>query len=671
MGNLENKKYELTELMKEIVETLNKACIAYYTTEKTIMSDVEYDILYDKLKLLEEETGIILANSPTQKAGYEVKSELETVIHNHPMLSLDKCHSVKEILKFADGKDIVGSVKMDGLTISLGYENGKLVSAETRGDGTVGKDVLHIIKTMKNIPITIPFTDTLTIDGEAIITYADFEKINAKIDNEEDKYKNPRNLASGTLNLLDASISTERNLKFIAWKLIKRGKEKLTTTTESFEFLKSLGFDVVPYININNGEVTEKHLQTLKTMAEEKDYPMDGVVLTYDDISYGESLGKTSKFPKHSIAYKFEDETVETKATRMEWQVSRTGKITPVAYFEPVECEGSTIECASVHNVTIFNEMQLGEGDKLLVYKANLIIPQIKENLTKSNTFKVPKKCPCCGKKVEIRRDNATDVLYCTNEDCEAKILKKLSHFVSKNAMNIDGLSDSTLEKLMDLGCLTVNPVELYYLFSWKDYLYEVDGLGKKSVDKLLDSIEKSRNVKLENFLYALGIPNVGKDASKKISELCDGDYKKFIAMLNMGYDFKQVDTFGDVIATSIYTWYNDIMSDSDKVFDYNSLVDRMNFIIPKKNEKKTKSDKLANKTICVTGKLNHYKNRDDLVADIEINGGKVTGGVTKKTDYLLTNDTESGSGKNKKAKELNIPIISEEDFMKMIGKML
>lgn len=657
---------EKIKRIKGLVKNLNVYRNAYYNNSESQISDYEYDNLFDELKQLEDETGVIMSNSPTQTVGCEVKSKLEKVKHSHPMLSLDKTKSVEDLVKFAGDKDCLLSLKMDGLTVLLTYDKGELIQAESRGNGEIGELITHNAKVFTNIPLNIEYKGRLEVEGEAIITYPDFEKINSKL-SETDKYKNPRNLASGSVRQLDSNIAAQRYIKFIAWKVPEIEDEIKSDDSFLFrlQFVKNLGFDVVPLFTYTNKssdkENIYKIIESLKNKASEQGFPIDGLVMVYDSISYGESLGMTGHHPRHSIAFKFFDDEEETTLIDIGWQVGKTGVITPVAYFKSVELAGTTVEKASLHNISIIEKLELGIGDKITVYKSNEIIPQIRDNLTRSNTWTFPDECPVCGGITKIVKENDSKVLMCDNPNCKGKLLGKLTNFVSKNAANIDGLSEQTLEKLIELGWLN-SFKDIYRLSERKDEMSKLDGFGKKSVEKLLDAIEKSRNITLDRFIYALCIPLIGRSASKDISKACaNGDVQQFITIMSLEgeYAFIGLNGFGKEMCKSIVHWWAD-----NKQMFY-ELMEEFTF---EKVEEKSSGVDLSGKTFVITGSLSHYKNRDELVGVIEGLGGKVSGSVSAKTSYLINNDKLSNSSKNQKAQKLNIPIISEEDFIKMIS---
>lgn len=645
--------------IKELIEILNNASFNYYNSNP-IMSDYEWDKLYDELKLLEQETNIIYSNSPTQNVGCKVLDKIEKVTHNHPMLSLDKCHSEKDLIDFAKDKDCILSVKCDGLTTSLHYINGKLIGAESRGNGIEGGNILENVMTIKNIPLNVPYKEELIIDGETIIDWNTFNKINEGLPTGQDKFKHPRNLASASLNVLDTKIAASRNMRFIAWRVIKGLNCK--SVFFSLKEAEKLGFEIVPMWTYTNKSSDKENISTmlsdLQDKADNLGIPYDGAVMTYDDIEYGKSLGRTEKFFKHSIAYKYEDELYETNLNDIEWNTSKTGLINPVAVFEPVDLDGAITTKATLHNISYIEKLQLGIGDTIQVYRANMVIPKVHDNLTRSNTWKLPDKCPCCGGNVEIHNENGSKTLHCMNNDCKAKLLGKLSHFVSKNAINIDGLSEQTLQKFIDLGWLNTFK-DIYYLSDHKEEMYKLDGFGKKSVDKLLESIEKSRNTTLDRFIYGLCIPLIGRTASKTITKEFNNQPEEFYNIWCHGYDFTKLNDFGDTMNNSMqdfiknnYRWIAVLIGE---------------FIFRESDNNDNIKQVLEGKTFVITGSLRFYKNREELAAVIERNGGKISGSVSAKTSYLINNDVTSTSGKNKKANELGIPIISEGEFVQMI----
>lgn len=639
--------------VKELVAQLNTYRNAYYNNSESQISDYEYDNLFDELKSLEDETGVIMSNSPTQTVGYEVKSKLEKVKHSHPMLSLDKTKDVNDLIAFSSGRDCIVSLKLDGLTILNTYNNSTLIQAETRGNGEEGEIVTHNARVFDNLPSSIPYDRKFEIEGEAIITQYDFEKINVN-----GEYKNSRNLASGSVRQLDSNVTKDRHVRFVAWKI----PFGVTAYSIGFDIAARYGFEVVPYEKYNSSK-DDIHviIEKLKTVAGEKGYPIDGLVITYDNIEYGKSLGMTDHHPKHSLAFKFYDEEVTTTLRDIEWSMGKTGSLCPVAIFDSVEIDGTEVSRASVHNWSMVQDLELGIGDTITVYKANMIIPQIADNLTRSGNATFPDECPICGGLTKIVKDNDTKVVVCDNPNCKGKLLGKLTHFVSKNAANIENLSEQTLEKLIELGWLN-SFQDIYRLSEHKDEMSKLDGFGKKSVEKLLDAIEQSRSITLDRFIYALCIPLIGRSASKDIAKYCNYNTEKFRDTIRFNYDcnnFINISGFGVEMCKSISSWWK------ENEYIFYELIKEFTF---KKVEEKSSGVDLSGKTFVITGSLTHYKNRDELVSVIESMGGKVSGSVSAKTSYLINNDVTSTSGKNKKAKDLGIPIISEEDFLKMIG---
>lgn len=634
------------ERIKTLVTLLNKASDSYYNTGDTIMEDYEFDTLLEELRSLEQETGFVMATSPTHKVGYEVKSELKKIKHNHLMLSLAKTKNWNEFIRYFDSKDVIGMVKMDGITGSLRYINGELVSAETRGNGEIGEDIFHNIKTVKTVPQKIPYKDELIVDGEIICTYEDFEPFSTE-------YKNPRNFASGSIRLLDSNECTKRPLTFVAWNVIK-GFDDENSFLRKLVLIDELGFTVVPWTSSFDWDAKEFLVNKAKKLG----YPIDGLVGRFDDIKYGESLGTTSHHSNAAYAFKFGDETYETVLRDVEWNTTRTGIIAPVAVFDEVDLDGALTTRATLHNLSIIEQLELGIGDTITVYRSNMVIPKIEDNLTRSNTLKIPTTCQCCGYPTEVKYTDNSKVLMCTNPDCPAKKLARFTHFVSRKCMNIDGLSEKTLSLLISNN-LVKNFRDIYHLKEHVGKLCTLDGMGKKSVENLLNSIEKSRDVKLENFIAALGIPNIGLSAAKAISKKFNGSHYDFVlALANDNYDFSQIDDFGEITNKSLHDWWHS----KDPMVEL--LPMEVNFIV---DDGAISSASLDGKSFCITGNLIHYANRDTLVKVIEDNGGKYVSSVSKKTDYLINNDKNSTSGKNKKAIDLSIPIISEEDFLNMI----
>lgn len=646
-------KVDKKERIKELVDILNKASKAYYQDAKEIMSNFEYDALYDELVQLEKDTGIVLANSPTVNVGYEVVSELPKEQHESPMLSLDKTKEVSVLADFAGDKKSLLSWKLDGLTVVLTYEQGILFKAVTRGNGEIGEVITNNAKTFKNIPLSIPYEGRLVLRGEAIIKYSDFEKINREIEDAQAKYKNPRNLCSGSVRQLNSEITAKRNVNFIAFALISAENVYFKNSIEQqYLWLEQQGFEVV-----ERKEVTSSNMEeTVKYFAEkikEYDYPSDGLVLMYDDIEYGLSLGRTAKFPRNGIAFKWEDEQAETTLEYIEWSPSRTGLINPVAVFKPVELEGTTVTRASVHNISIMEELKLGDGDTIKVYKANMIIPQISENVTKSGKCAIPEICPACGERTEIKNDNGVKTLYCLNKQCPAKHVKLYSLFVSRNAMNIDGLSEETLEKFIDAGYIH-EFADIFNLSRYQKEIVETPGFGQKSYDNLIDSLNKAREVELHALLYSLGIPNIGVANAKLICKYFNNDIEKITHA--KAEELVKIDGIGDKMAVKFVEYF----SDKENIKKFNNLLNELTIIKEENNEEQN----MAGLNFVVTGSVERFANRNEVKDYIEKRGGKVTGSVTSKTNYLINNDLLSNSSKNKKAKELGIEIINEEQFL-------
>lgn len=651
-------KFDIASRVRE----LNRASEAYYNTGQPIMSDAEFDNKLEELRQWEEKTGIVLSNSPTHNVGATVLDNIKEVTHKTPMLSLEKCHSIEEIIKFANNHNLVASVKLDGLTVRLTYKDGNLVLAESRGNGTVGSDITEHIKQFANIPLHINKEGTYVIDGEALIKLDDFAEINK---NEE--YKNSRNLAAGTLSSLDTSVVKDRKLSWYAWEVVEGDNDN--SFYKRLLNAQNLGFDVVPCYNITINEFNQLqiHIDNFINIAEKENLPQDGVVFKFDDVEYGKSLGNTSHHFRNGIAYKIFNDSVETKLVDIEWTMGKTGSLCPTAVFNPIEIEQTIVERASLHNISVMKQI-LGNpwiGQHIGVFKANLIIPQIRwaeeDDKYKKNYINIPRICPICGQPTKIVKDNNSEVLVCTNDNCNGKLLGKLTHAASKNALNIDGLSESTIEKFINLGWLN-SIKDIYNLFKHKDEMKILNGFGKKSVEKLLDSIEKSRNTNLQRFLYSLSIPLLGNSASKDIAEFCGNTFNSFVGALTEGGKdaFTSINGIGEALGKSIINYWN---KHNEEMMD---LAQEFTFSKDEKIEK-VENDKINGKVFVVTGLVNHYKNRNELKADIEKNGGKVTGSVTSKTSYLINNDIDSNSSKNKKAKELNIPIITEEQFLSML----
>lgn len=639
-----------------LIDTLNKASEVYYNSEPAI-SDYEWDKMYDELKALEEQTGIIYNNSPTQNVGYTVAEDLEEVIHNHPMLSLDKTKSIDELRDFAGNRNCFLSVKCDGLTTSLYYSNGKLTGAETRGDGVRGVNVLQNVLTIKNIPHTIPYTDELIIDGETIIGWDSFRKINEPLP-EDKKYKHPRNLVSGSLQLFDSAEAAERNMRFIAWRVIKGFEHK--SVFKDLKRAEELGFEIVPmYTYSNSSEDSENlpdMLESLREASDKYNIPYDGAVMATDDYKIAESMGRTETFFRHSIAYKYEDELFETTLRDIEWNTSKTGLINPVAIFDPVNLSGAITTRATLHNITYIKDMRLGIGDRIRIYRSNMVIPKVHDSIDKSGDFTIPDKCPICGGETKIVKENDSEVLICTNPDCKGKLLGKLTHAVSKNALDLDGLSKATIQKFINLGWLS-SIKDIYHLSDYKSKMSVLEGFGTKSVNKLMKSIEDSRHTTFDRFLCSLSIPMVGKAASKAISNECDGMIGKFIQIMlvNHARYFKRISGIDDSLVKSLDDYFEkhyEEMWELSQEFKFNV-----------QNTKKNGTS-LSRMSFVITGSLNKFKNRDALKEKIESLGGKVAGSVSSKTTALINNDVKSTSSKNKKAKSLGVPILSEDNFI-------
>ena len=649
--------------MKELVDILNEASKAYYAKDEEIMSNFEYDALYDELVKLEEETGVTLAGSPTVSVGYAAVDELPKEAHEKPMLSLAKTKSREELRDWLNGKEALLSWKLDGLTIVLTYENGMLLKAVTRGNGEVGEVITPNARVFVNVPLKIPFKGELVLRGEAVITYSDFEKINSQMAEDEEKYKNPRNLCSGSVRQLNNEITAKRNVRFYAFSLVKateNGKESDwdNDREKQFLFLKEQGFEIVEYLRVNEETILdgigsyEKKITTF-------DVPSDGLVLTLCDLEYAKSLGRTAKFPRDSIAFKWQDETKETVLREIEWSPSRTGLINPVAIFEPVELEGTTVSRASLHNVSIMKNMQIGIGDHIMVYKANMIIPQIAENLTKSGKLDIPQNCPACGGSTKIQKLNDVESLYCINPDCPAKKVKAFSLFVSRDAMNIEGLSEATLEKFIARGFIH-KLGDIFRLDSYKEKIVSMEGFGQKSYDNLMQSIEKAKDTTLVRILYGIGIAGIGLANAKVLCKHFDYDLEKIMSASKE--DISAIEGMGEVLATAIVDWFS-------KEENRAVLMDLMENLQTTAPSVIVGEQTLVDKIFVITGDVHHFANRSELKEFIESRGGKVTGSVTGKTTYLINNDVTSTSGKNKKAKELSVPIISEEEFLAMVGE--
>ena len=640
--------------MKELIEILNNASRLYYQYSTPIMTDFEYDKLYDELEKLEKETNTVLSNSPTQNVEPEAIDSLVKVEHPAPMLSLSKTKSISELASFLGNQEGLLSWKLDGLTIVLTYKDGKLSSGVTRGNGIIGEVVTENVKKFKNIPLTIPYKGTLVVRGEAVIKYSDFNKMNEELDDDSSQYKNPRNLCSGSVRQLDSKVTAKRNVNCIIFALIESEK-KFKLKSEEFEWLKSLGFDVVEYHKVTSNNLEEQVLY-FKNKINEYDIPSDGLVLLYNDIEYGKQLGTTAKYPKNAIAFKWQDETAETKLIDVDWLVSRTGLINPVAVFEPVELEGTIVSRASLHNVSILQGLSLGIGDTILVYKANMIIPQIADNLTQSNSLTIPNKCPVCNHEARIISSNDVKYLYCMNDFCPAKLVKRLSQFTSRNAMNIEGLSDAIINKLADEGLIKTY-ADIYNLKRYKNDIISFEGFGEKSYDNLINSIEKSRNVKLANFIFALGIPDIGLSRAKLICKNYSNDINK---IRNLTFEeLSKIDGIGEIIAKE---WI-DTFNNEDFIKELELLLKEVNFTDTSIDNNQPLKDLI----FVITGSVNNFTNRDELVEYIESYGGKVVKAISNNVNYLINNDITSTSTKNTKAKELGIKIISENDLMSMI----
>lgn len=647
-----------TDRIKELVKILSEAGKSYYSEGIELMSNYEYDTLYDELSALEKETGYILSNSPTINVGYEVLSELPKEQHESPMLSLDKTKSPEELAVWLGNQKGLLSWKLDGLTIVLTYENGQLQKAVTRGNGEIGEIITNNAKVFKNVPVVIPFKGKLVLRGEAIITYSDFEKINRQIPEADAKYKNPRNLCSGSVRQLNNEITAQRNVNFFAFSLVSAQDVDFKNSREyQFEWLKEQGFSVVEYKVVTQDTIMAAIKFFEKSIAD-NDFPSDGLVILYDDIAYGESLGRTAKFPRNSMAFKWTDETAETILREIEWSASRTGLINPVAIFDSVELEGTQVSRASVHNISILENMKLGIGDKIKVFKANMIIPQIAENLTKSGNLQIPKVCPVCGELTQIKDSNDVKTLYCTNSECQAKHIKSFSHFVSRDALNIEGLSEATLEKFIQHGFLKKFK-DLYHLDKFHENIISLDGFGEKSYKNLMESVEKSRNTTLPKFIYALGITNVGLSNAKMIVRALGDDADTVVNATRQ--QLEKIDGVGAVIADTFVSYFE---NENNRNAFY-ELLHEMNI---EQQEKEENSSQLKDKVFVITGSLQYFDNRNQLKEYIENLGGKVTGSVTGKTSYLINNDSTSTSSKNKTAAKLAVPVITEDEFLELTG---
>ena len=644
--------------MRELVDLLNRARRAYEQEDQEIMSNYEYDRLYDELQELEKELGTTLAASPTVNVGYEVLSELPKERHERPMLSLDKTKDVARLKEFLGGQKAMISWKLDGLTIVLTYRNGTLEKAVTRGNGEVGEVVTNNARVFKNIPLTIPYQGELVLRGEAVISYKDFEKINEEIGDADAKYKNPRNLCSGSVRQLNNEITAKRNVRFYAFTLVQAGGVDFKNSRlYQMQWLKGQGFDVVENHPVT-ADTIEEEVAWFAEHIEKNEVPSDGLVLVYDDIAYGQSLGTTAKFPRDSFAFKWADEIRETTLTEIEWSPSRTGLINPVAIFEPVELEGTTVSRASVHNISIMEELELGVGDRITVYKANMIIPQIAENLTRSGVKDIPKECPVCGGPTRISMENETKTLYCTNPKCQAKHVKSFTLFVSRDAMKIEGLSEATLEKFIMNGYIK-DFADLFHLDRYADEIRQMEGFGDKSYENLQNSIKNARTTTLPRLVYSLGIPNIGIANAKMICGALGNDPER---ILNATVEeLSEISGVGGVIAGTFVDYFADE--------EHRDLFRRLLGEVEIPEEEITEdSRKFAGVNFVITGSVEHFANRAEVKEEIEKRGGKVTGSVTSKTNYLINNDVNSTSSKNRKARELGVPIISEEEFLNMLN---
>ena len=635
--------------MRELVSILNQASRAYYQESREIMTNQQYDDLYDELSALEEETGVVMASSPTVNVGYEVLSDLVKETHPERMLSLDKNKDQDQLVSWLGDQRGVLSWKLDGLTIVLTYRGGRLYKAVTRGNGQVGEVVTNNAKTFINLPLSIDFKGELVLRGEAVISYEDFEKINRNIADESSKYKNPRNLCSGSVRQLNNQITAQRRVRFFAFSLVSAEGETFGTRHEQFEWLEKRGFQVVEYSMVEASGLKDE-LLSFERRIEKNPIPSDGLVLVYDDIEYGRSLGATSKFPRDSIAFKWRDELKETTLREIEWSASRTGLINPIAIFEPVELEGTTVSRASVHNVSVMRELKLGVGDRISVYKANMIIPQIRENFTKSNSAHVPEKCPVCGSATRLDSENGVETLVCPNPGCQAKQIKSFTLFVSRDAMNIEGLSEMSLEKLIARGLIR-EPADLFRVEIFRDEFVNMEGFGEKSFENLKNSVEKAKDTTPERLLYSLGIPGIGKANARLIARHC---HNKWNSIQTLDFDeLVSIEGIGDVMAESFIRYFDDEKNKKN-------IADILAEVRLDESEEE-RDDALAGLTFVITGSLNSFENRDALKSAIEKAGGKTAGSVSSKTDYLINNDIQSGSSKNKKAKELGVPIIDED----------
>ena len=645
--------------MKELVEKLDQAAKAYYQEDREIMSNQEYDSLYDQLEQLEKETGTVLTNSPTVRVGYEAVNELPKEEHPSPMLSLDKTKDREVLRAFIGSHKSLLSWKLDGLTIVLTYENGELIKAVTRGNGIVGEVITNNARVFKNIPLRIPYKGQLVLRGEAIITYSEFERINETIGDADAKYKNPRNLCSGSVRQLNNEITAKRNVRFYAFALVSATDVDFENSREKqFIWLKEQGFEVVEY-RVVTAQTLDEAMEYFSTAIVNNDFPSDGLVVTYDDIVYGESLGSTAKFPRNSFAFKWADEMRETKLVDMEWSPSRTGLINPVAIFEPVELEGTTVSRASVHNISIMEALELGAGDRITVYKANMIIPQIADNLTRSGVRDIPEACPVCGGQTEVRQLNDVKSLYCTNPDCQAKKIKSFTLFTSRDALNIAGLSEATLEKFIGVGMIH-EYADIFHLDRHQEEIVEMDGFGQKSYDNLIAAAEKASHTTLPRMVYGLGVAGIGLANAKMICRHFKNDFE---AMRHATVEeLVEIDGIGEVLAQAWTAFFSD--GKNNAIVDH--LLAELTFEAGDEESSEGADEAFAGMNFVITGSLEHFKKRKELQELIERRGGKVTGSVTSKTNYLINNDVASSSSKNKKARELGVPILSEEEFLKL-----
>lgn len=646
------------ERIKELVELLNKAGKSYYSEGQEIMSNYEYDAMYDELKKLEEETGCVLSNSPTVNVGYEVLSELPKERHDSPMLSLDKTKDREALRDWLGEQKGVLSWKLDGLTIVLTYEDGKLSKAVTRGNGEIGEIITNNARVFKNVPVTIPYKGKLVLRGEAIITYSDFNRINEEIPEMDAKYKNPRNLCSGSVRQLNNKITKERNVNFFAFALVSADNVDFKNSRAyQFEWLKKQGFEVVKYKMVDRDNIIDTIAWFEKTIVN-NDFPSDGLVIIYDDIAYGESLGRTAKFPRNAMAFKWTDETADTVLRQIEWSASRTGLINPVAIFDPVELEGTKVSRASVHNISIMEGLKLGIGDNIRVFKANMIIPQIAANLTESGNISVPEVCPVCGQPTRISEVNDVKTLYCDNPECQAKHVKSFALLVSRDALNIDGLSEATLEKFIQKGFIK-DKTDIFHLDKFKDEIVAMEGFGEKSYANLIEAVEKAKDTDLVRVLYGLGIDNIGLSTAKLIVKKLKGDPQAVLSVT--AQELTDIDGIGEIIAEAFVRYF----ADEKKKEEYIRLLGEVRL---KEIEESQETEELAGKTFVITGNVTHFANRKELKELIERMGGKVTGSVTGNTSYLINNDSMSQSTKNKTAAKLGVPVITEEEFITLAG---